>query len=247
MSRRSAREYALKVLYSRELNPETEAIDGEGKSLSEKDKTFADALIHAVTEHKEPLDALIQHLVRLPGIGRRSAARIAFHLARSPAEDVVALADAIAALPRHLRTCEVCGNLAGESVCGICSDPRRDRSTICVVEQPDNLAAIERSGAFRGLYHVLGGAISPLRSIGPENLRIEALLERLAGSEVREVILATNPTVEGEATALYLARRIGAAGGIRLTRPATGLPVGGELDYVDQVTLARALEGRRDL
>ncbi|MBP7148862.1 MAG: recombination protein RecR [Acidobacteria bacterium] len=194
------------------------------------------------------MDALIQRLVRLPGIGRRSAARIAFHLARSPAEDVMALADAIATLPQTLRACEVCGNLAGEPVCGICADPRRDRATICVVEQPDNLAAIERSGAFRGLYHVLGGAISPLRSIGPENLRIEGLVERLAGGEVREVILATNPTVEGEATALYLARRIAAAAGaIRVTRPATGLPVGGELDYVDQVTLARALEGRRDL
>ncbi len=196
-----------------------------------------------------PIEALIERLVRLPGIGRRSAARIAFHLARRAPDEVHALAQAIGALPEALTTCAVCGNLApagGTARCPVCDDPRRDRAVVCVVEQADNLAAIERTGAFRGVYHVLGGAISPLRGIGPEHLRIDALLARLRGGEIREVILATNPTVEGEATALYVAR-LTAGSGVRVTRPATGLPVGGELDYVDQATLCRAFEGRRDV
>ncbi len=193
-----------------------------------------------------PLELLVEKLLRLPGIGRRSASRIAYHLARRPADEVRALASAIGALPEQLRACTVCGNLSGTEVCGVCTDPRRDRAVVCVVEQVDNLAAIERTGAYRGLYHVLGGAIAPLRGIGPDQLRIEALVERLGPGEITETILATNPTVEGEATALYLARRL-AATGVRVTRPATGLPVGGELDYVDQATLARAFEGRRDV
>lgn len=199
-----------------------------------------------------PLEALVERLVRLPGVGRRSAARIAFHLARRPAEEVRALADAIANLPAALGACALCGNLAARTpagaagLCPVCEDPRRDRGIVCVVEQADNLAAIERTGAYRGVYHVLGGAISPLRGIGPDQLRIEPLLERVRAGGVREVILATNPTVEGEATALYLARLLGPQG-LRVTRPATGLPVGGELDFVDQATLARAFEGRRDM
>jgi len=182
----------------------------------------------------------------LPGIGPRSARRLAFHLAKSPPREVKALAEAIAELPDQLANCRVCGNFSEGETCEICGDPRRESRTICVVEQPDNLAAIESSGAFRGLYHVLGGAISPLKSMGPEDLRIDSLLKRLAGGEISEVILATNPTVEGEATALYLARRL-ADFPVRVTRPATGLPVGGELDYVDRNTLSRAFEGRREL
>lgn len=194
----------------------------------------------------DPLDRLVQRLLALPGIGRRSAQRIAFFLARSPAEEVRALAEIIAALPEAVRPCTCCGNLASGSLCPVCSNPRRDRSLICVVEQPDNLAAIERTGVFQGLYHVLGGAISPLRGVGPESLRIDSLIKRLEEGGIGEVILATNPTVEGEATAVYLAGRI-ASLGIPVTRPATGLPVGGELEFVDQLTLTRALEGRRNL
>ncbi len=193
-----------------------------------------------------PLERLVEELRRLPGIGPRTARRLAFHLARRPAEEVRALATAIAELPRALGSCRECGNLADGDLCPICADPRRDRGLLCVVEQPENLAAIEETGAWRGLYHVLGGAISPLRAVGPEDLAIDALLARVQRGGLREVILATNPTVEGEATALYLARRL-AGSGVRVTRPATGLPVGGDLEYVDRTTLARALEARRDL
>lgn len=200
-----------------------------------------------MTDLPEPLERLATLLARLPGIGRRSAQRIAFHLVRQPAEDVRHLARAIHDLPDLLGACHSCGNLApADRRCPVCEDPRRDQATICVVEQIDNLAAIERTGVYRGLYHVLGGAISPLRAIGPDQLRIDALLARLHEGTVREVILATNPTVEGEATALYLARLLADAG-LQVTRPATGLPVGGELDYIDGQTLSRALEGRRSL
>jgi recombination protein RecR len=199
-----------------------------------------------MTDLPRPLEELVERLVRLPGIGRRSAARIAFHLARRPAGEVLALGEAISALPQRLRPCTTCGNLAGEELCPVCADPRRDRSLLCVVEQPENLVAIERTGAFRGVYHVLGGAISPLRGVGPDQLRIGELLARLRGAGVSEVILATNPTVEGEATALYVARQVEPLG-LRVTRPATGLPVGSELEYIDQATLARAFEGRRDV
>ncbi len=194
----------------------------------------------------EPIEALIDRLVRLPGIGRRSAQRLAFHLARQNPEELEELARAIARLPRDLRTCARCGNLAAAELCAICSDPRRDETLICVVEQPENLASIERSGGFRGVYHVLGGAISPLRSVGPDDLRIDALLARIEAGAVAEVILATNPTVEGEATALHVARLLRGRR-VRVTRPATGLPVGGDLEYVDDVTLSRALAARREL
>ncbi|RMF75755.1 MAG: recombination protein RecR [Acidobacteria bacterium] len=190
------------------------------------------------------MEALVARLVRLPGIGRRSAQRLAFHLAREKPDELAGLARAIEALPRELQTCTRCGNLAAGELCAICSDPRRDESVICVVEQPENVAAIERSGAFRGVYHVLGGAISPLRSVGPDDLRIDGLLERVAAGGVEEVILATNPTVEGEATALYIARQLRDRP-VRVTRPATGIPVGGDLEYVDEATLSRALAARR--
>ena len=193
-----------------------------------------------------PIQRLVEQLVRLPGIGRRSAQRLAFHLARTSTEDIARLADAVSALPRELKACGECGNLTGEERCEICRDSRRDQAVLCVVEHAENVAAIERTGAYRGLYHVLGGAISPLRSVGPENLRVEGLYERVEGGQFAEVILATNPTVEGEATALYLARQL-APRGVKVTRPATGLPVGGELDYIDRSTLARAFEGRRHL
>jgi len=182
----------------------------------------------------------------MPGIGRRSARRLAFFLARSPADEITALAASIADLTTQLHACERCGNLTGEAECSVCRDSRRDSSTLCVVEQPENVAAVEATGAFTGRYHVLGGAISPLRSVGPEDLRIDPLLKRVAAEKVGEVILATNPTVEGEATALYISRRL-AGSGATVTRPATGLPVGGELDYIDRSTLARAFEGRRRL
>lgn len=197
-----------------------------------------------MSELPAPLDRLVRQLSRLPGVGRRSAQRIAFFLAREEGDDARRLAQAIAALPEELRHCERCGNLASEALCPICEDSRRDDSLLCVVEQPENLAAIERSGAFRGRYHVLGGAISPLHSIGPENLRIAELEERVREGRVREVVLATNPSVEGEATALFIARRLKPLG-IAVSRPATGLPVGGDLDYVDGATLSRALEARR--
>lgn len=194
----------------------------------------------------EPIEALIGRLVRLPGIGRRSAQRLAFHLARQKPEELEELARAIARLPRDLRTCSRCGNLSAAELCGICADPRRDDTLLCVVEQPENLASIERSGGFRGVYHVLGGAISPLRSVGPDDLRIDGLVARVETGGVTEVILATNPTVEGEATALYIARLLRGRG-VRVTRPATGLPVGGDLEYVDDVTLSRALAARREV
>jgi recombination protein RecR len=199
-----------------------------------------------VSELPECLEQLVRTLTRLPGIGRRSAQRIAFHLARSSPDEVRRVADAVAVLPEKLGPCEVCGNLTDESPCRVCSDPRRDPTLICVVEQPENLAAIERSGSYRGLYHVLGGSISPLRSVGPEDLRMAELGRRLEQGDVREVILATNPTVEGEATALYVARQV-VPEDVRVTRPATGLPVGGDLDYIDKSTLSRAFETRHDL
>ncbi len=200
-----------------------------------------------MSELPEPVERVVALLSRLPGIGRRSAQRIAFHLIRQSATDTKLLAEVIAGLPDALGPCSVCGNLAPvKKLCAVCEDPRRDRSVICVVEQADNLAAIERTGVYRGLYHVLGGAISPLKAIGPDQLRIEPLIARATDGHTRELILATNPTVEGEATALYLARLL-AGSGVLVSRPATGLPVGGELDYVDGLTLSRALEGRRSL
>jgi recombination protein RecR len=198
-----------------------------------------------VSDLPEPIEQLIALLTRLPGIGRRSAQRIAFQLVRQPDEETRRLAAVIAAIPDSLGPCTRCGNLAtAHSLCSICLDARRDSSTICVVEQIDNLAAIERTAVYRGLYHVLGGAISPLRAIGPGDLRISELVERVRAGGIHEVILATNPTIEGEATALYLAREL-ADREVTVSRPATGLPVGGELDYVDGLTLTRALEGRR--
>lgn len=193
---------------------------------------------------RDPLERLIGELSRLPGIGPKTAARLAHHLLRVSPEDARALADAIVEVKEKLFHCSTCNQITAVDPCRICASPERDRSRVCVVEQPFNVAPIERTGEYRGLYHVLLGALSPQRGIGPDDLAISSLLDRLDG--VEEVILATNPNVEGEATALYLARLIGERG-IRVTRLAFGLPVGGDLEYIDEVTLARSLMGRQQL
>jgi recombination protein RecR len=189
---------------------------------------------------------LIEQLVRLPGIGPKSAQRLAFHLLKVPREEAAALAEAVLAVKDHVRTCRQCGNISEEDVCGICQDPRRDAGLLCVVEEVNDLLAIEKTREFRGLYHVLGGSLSPLDGRGPEQIRGKELLQRIEAGAVREVILATNPNVEGEATALYLLRLL-RPHGIRVTRIARGLPMGGDLEYADEATLTRALEGRREI
>jgi recombination protein RecR len=187
---------------------------------------------------------LIDELGRLPGVGPKSAQRIAFHLLEADPADVRRLAETLVRLKELVRFCTVCGNVAEEDTCRICRDPRRDASVICVVEESKDVVAIERTKEFRGRYHVLGGAISPMNGVGPEQLRIRELMTRLADGEVHEVILATNPNLEGEATATYLTRFLGTMG-LRVSRLASGLPVGGDLEYADEVTLGRAFEGRR--
>jgi len=194
----------------------------------------------------ESVTRLIEEFSRLPGIGPKTASRLTFYLLRAPKEQAEALARAIGELREKTVYCSVCFNIAEESPCPICRDEGRDRSIICVVEEPLDVLAIERTGEYNGLYHVLHGAISPVEGIGPEDLKIRELLERLRTEPVREVILATNPSLEGEATAMYLHRQI-APLGIKVTRLARGLPVGGDLEYADEVTLARALEGRREM
>jgi len=187
---------------------------------------------------------LIEELGRLPGIGPKSAQRIAFHLLQADSEDVTRLAEVLLQVKARVRFCDVCGNVSEEERCRICRDTRRDASVICVVEEPRDVVAIERTREFRGLYHVLGGAISPIDGIGPNELRIRELMGRLASDQVTELILATDPNLEGEATATYLARLVRPMG-LRVTRLASGLPVGGDLEYADEVTLGRAFEGRR--
>ena len=187
---------------------------------------------------------LIDELGRLPGVGPKSAQRIAFHLLAADAADVRRLADARTEVKLRVRFCEICGNVAESEQCRICRDPRRSAEVICVVEEPKDVVAIERTREFRGKYHVLGGAINPIDNVGPDDLRIRELLTRLADGAVQEVILAMDPNVEGEATATYLARLLGPMG-LRVTRLASGLPVGGDLEYADEVTLGRAFEGRR--
>ena len=189
---------------------------------------------------------LIDALGRLPGIGPKSAQRIAFHILQSDSEVASALVDSIRTVKERVKFCIHCGNVSEESECRICRDPRRENSSICVVEESKDVIAIERTREFRGKYHVLGGAISPIDGIGPEQLRIRELMTRLANSEITEVILATDPNLEGEATATYLSRLIKPMG-IKVSRLASGLPVGGDLEYADEVTLGRAFEGRRDV
>jgi recombination protein RecR len=189
---------------------------------------------------------LIDELGRLPGVGPKSAQRIAFHLLAADPADVRRLVDALTEVKARVRFCEVCGNVAQEERCRVCRDLRRSDAVICVVEEPKDVVAIERTREFRGRYHVLGGAINPIAGIGPDDLRISQLLTRLADGTVTEVILATDPNVEGEATATYLARLL-VPMGLRVTRLASGLPVGGDLEYADEVTLGRAFEGRRQI
>ena len=187
---------------------------------------------------------LIDELGRLPGVGPKSAQRIAFHLLQSDAVDVQRLADALTQVKAKVRFCTICFNIAESELCRICADTRRDLSSICVVEEPKDVVAIERTREFRGRYHVLGGAISPIDGIGPDDLTFRELMTRLASGEVTEIIIATDPNLEGEATASYLARFLKGMD-IRVTRLASGLPVGGDLEYADEVTLGRAFEGRR--
>ena len=192
------------------------------------------------------LELLIAELEKLPSIGLKSAQRLALHLLRVPKEDALRLAEAIRAVRERVGFCTTCGNFSETDPCALCSDPRRDTKVLCVVEQPVDVLALERTGQFTGRYHVLGGALSPLEGTSPEQLRIRELLSRLRGGEVKEVILATNPNVNGEATALYLSKLLTPLG-VRVTRIARGVPMGSDLEYSDQVTLARALEGRRDV
>jgi recombination protein RecR len=189
---------------------------------------------------------LIDELGRLPGVGPKSAQRIAFHLLQADPVDVKRLADALTEVKARVRFCNICGNVSEEEQCRICRDPRRDLALICVVEESKDVVAIEKTREFRGTYHVLGGAISPIEGIGPDDLRIRELLTRLADGTVTEVILATDPNLEGEATATYLARLLKPMG-LTVTRLASGLPVGGDLEFADEVTLGRAFEGRRRL
>ena len=191
------------------------------------------------------VENLVSQLTRLPGVGTRTAQRLAFHLLRVPKDEAVALAGAIAEVKERVRFCSECGNLTEEDVCAICSDARRDRAVVCVVEQPADLISLERTHEFRGLYHVLGGALSPIDGVEPEHLRIGELLQRVERNGIEEVVLATNPNMTGEATAAYLADRL--RGQVRVTRLASGLPVGGDLEYADEVTLGRALAGRREM
>ncbi len=191
------------------------------------------------------VENLVAQLTRLPGIGSRTAHRLAFHLLQVPKQEALALAEAIHDVKERVRFCNECGNLTEEDVCAICRDARRDHAIICVVEQPVDLISVERTAEFRGLYHVLGGALSPLDGVEPEHLRIDELLHRVERNGVQEVVLATNPNMTGEATAAYLADRL--RGRVRVTRLASGLPVGGDLEYADEVTLGRALVGRREM
>ncbi len=193
------------------------------------------------------IDDLVTELAKLPGIGRKTAQRLTFFLLKQPVETATRLAEAIRAVRERVRACGVCGTLTDEDPCAICRDPRREASVLCVVEEASDVTAIERTGGFRGRYHVLGGRLSPLEGVGPEALRLDRLLERVAnGSGVREVIIATNPSMEGEVTATYLQQLLKPTG-IRVTRIARGLPVGGDLEYADGVTIAQALLARRDM
>lgn len=196
--------------------------------------------------YPEPVARLIDALQRLPGIGPKTAQRLTFFLLKRPADEVRELSESLLAVKERIVSCQRCFNITDEDPCRICADPGRDGGVLCVVEEPNDLLAMERTGEFRGRYHVLLGALSPLDGIGPDDIKVRELLVRLEAGGVAEVILATNPNVEGEATALYLARLLRPLG-VRVTRIARGLPVGGDLEYADQVTLSKALEGRREV
>jgi len=199
-----------------------------------------------VSYYAEPIARLLEELERLPGIGPKSAQRLAFHILKADDTYAQRLADALVEVKRQIHFCSRCFNFASEDLCEYCADTGRDVSSLCVVEEPRDVVAIERTGEFRGVYHVLQGAISPIDGIGPEQLRVRELIDRLGPGEVTEVVVATNPNVEGETTALYLARLIKPLG-IKVTRIASGLPVGGDLEFADEITLGRALEARREM
>jgi len=199
-----------------------------------------------VSRFAQPLDQLIEELSKLPGIGRKSAQRLSFHILRATEQDAFALADAIRDLKAQLHLCSICYNITDVDPCQFCSSPARNQAIICVVEEASNIASIERTKHFNGAYHVLHGTLSPLNGIGPEQLRIDSLLKRARNGTLQEVILATNPTVEGEATAGYLLQLLRAMP-IRITRIATGIPAGADIEYADEVTMTRAMEGRREI
>jgi len=193
-----------------------------------------------------PIQDLVDELNRLPGIGPKSAQRLAFHLVKSPAQDAKRLADAIVQAKERVRFCRECFGVSEGELCRICADPGRDGSLVCVVEEPKDVSVMEKAGVIKGRYHVLGGAISPMDGIGPDDLRIQELLDRVERNDVNEVILATNPNLEGNATAMYIGGLLKPLG-LKVTRLASGLPVGGDLEYADEITLGQALEGRREL
>ena len=195
---------------------------------------------------ERPVQRLIDELTRLPGVGRKSAQRLAFHLLNVDEDDARRLARAIVDLREQTASCSRCFNVTSGVECSICLDPRRDHAVVCVVERPQDIAVIERTREFRGRYHVLGGALSPIDGVGPAQLRIEELRSRVPTESITEMIIATNPTIEGDTTAMYLARRFKPLG-VMVTRPASGLPVGGDMDYADEITLGRALTGRREI
>ena len=197
-------------------------------------------------DYAEPIARLIDELKHLPGIGQKTAQRLAFHILRSRSEDALGLADAIRDAKTNIRECSVCNNITDTDPCLYCTGPTRNRKIICVVEEPHNIMAIERTRQYSGLYHVLGGALSPLDGVGPDQLKLKSLIERLKGGQVEEVIIATNPTAEGEATAVYVSKLLKPLG-VRVTRIGVGIPVGSDLEYADEITMMKAMEGRHDL
>ena len=199
-----------------------------------------------MADFAEPLARLINEFKRLPGIGQKSAQRIAFHIMRASRDDAGQLAQSILDVKDKLRMCVVCNNISDAELCQYCRDPQRDQTVVCVVEDPNNIVGIEVTRQFNGLYHVLGGALSPLRGIGPEQLRIKSLVDRIVRGSLAEIIVATNPTVEGEATAVYLSKLLKPLG-MKVTRIAMGVPVGSDLEFADEVTISKAMEGRREM
>jgi recombination protein RecR len=203
-------------------------------------------LVLSMSKFAEPMTRLIDELKKLPGIGSKSAQRLAFHILRSSADDAESLASAVREVKEKLRLCSICNNITDVDPCVYCSSPTRNQKLVCVVEEPTNISSVEKTRHFNGVYHVLHGSLSPLHGVGPEQLRIANLMTRVSGGEVEEVILATNPTVEGEATATYLAQQLKREG-LRVTRIAMGIPVGSDIEYTDEVTMLKAMEGRREM
>ena len=207
---------------------------------------YAGVLHKGMPDFAAPVERLIDELKHLPGIGQKTAQRLAFHLLRLPPEDALALADAIRDAKEKIRECSVCGNITDADPCFYCTGASRSKRTICVVEEPHNILAIEKTRTYNGMYHALGGSLAPLQGRGPEQLKIKQLIERLKGGTVEEIIIATNPTAEGEATAMYLSKLLKPLG-VRVTRIGVGIPVGADLEYADEITMLKAMEGRRDL